>query len=351
MHLAISCLVAIYLVKAVLLEKCERTYRYNEKVRKCPFEVPENGTILDRGVCIEKSYDRMVKPKPGGRIENTTKDEMKNRGAKCWNTCKSCCTLSYTPVFVTINQHMVRDINDKRRTLTLDISLTLSWMDQKITTYKPLTVSKDQAELREISMPLSRHIDIWNPDLHVYNLSDYKSFKDSINGVGLTILPTHYQDNGFCLTGPMVKWEIEAKIKFYCELDYTYYPMDRSICKLRFGSSRSDMRFILHDTRDSRFNLEMYRLLDFNVKASIVEERQSEIGKGRVGLEIMVNRSIQPFVLKYYLPCVMITIVSICNFIIPITAIPGRISLIITSLLTLISIFLQQMVRKKCNIL
>ena len=274
MYFAAYMILTIYLVKPVFLEKCERNYQYNEKVRNCPFEIPGNGTILDRGVCIEKSYDSVVRPKPKGMIENTTRDEMKSRGAKCWDDCKICCVLSYSPIFTTINHHMVRDINDKRRTLTLDLSLTLSWMDHQIKTYKPLTVNQDQAKLREISLPLSRHLNIWKPDLHVYNLSDYKSFKGSINGVGLKILATHYQDNGFCLSGPMVSWEIEAKIKFYCELDYSYYPMDRSICKLRFGSRRSDTKFILHDMQDNRFNLEMYRLLDFNVRASIVEERK-----------------------------------------------------------------------------
>ena len=340
-------LLTISLVELAVSEECQRKYKYITGGKKCPFNIPENGTILDHGVCIETSYESEVGPGVNGRIENTTQEEMIRRGASCEKGRHEYCTLRYTPVFTTINYHMVREVDDKKRTLTTDISLSMFWMDRRIETYRPpMLVDKDQAKKRVINLPLSRTANIWIPDLYVYNLSEYKSFKDSINVVSLQVLPTHYQDRGFCLTGPMVKYEIEAKITFFCELDYSHYPMDYSNCKLRFGSRRSDTTFVLHDNQSRWFNNEVYRVLDFDVKATIVQEKKSDLfAMGSIGLDIEINRVIQPHLLKYYIPCIMITIVSQCSFIIPISAIPGRISLIITSLLTLISIFLQQMVR------
>ena len=336
-------LLTMSLLNIVVSEKCDRKYHYINAKNKCPFSIPENGTLLDYGVCIRHSYDSSVSPKSHGTIENTTKEEIRSRGAKCFKKCDECCMLTYTPVFTTINYHMVRDVDDKKRTMTSDISLTMFWMDDRIKTYRDVTVDKDHAKLRSIDLPISRKTNIWTPDLYVYNLSEYKSFKDSINVVGLKILALHYQDNGFCLQGPMVKYDIEAKINFYCDLDYSQYPMDFSTCKLRLGSQRSDTRFILHDDQSYRFNNEQYRVLNFEIKAAIVEELK-KFSMEKIGLDIKINRVIQPFVLKYYLPCIIITLVSQCSFIIPLTAIPGRISLIITSLLTIISIFLQQMV-------
>ena len=332
-------LLAISLVEIVVSEECQRKYRYITGPKECPFDVPENGTELDHGVCIKNSYESEVGPGVSGRIENTTREEMIRRGASCQNKCQECCTLRYTPVFTTINY-------DKRRTLTTDISLSMFWMNRRIETYRPrVLVDEDQAKLRVINMPLSRTTNIWIPDLYVYNLSEYKSFKDSINVVRLQVLPKHYQDRGFCLLGPMVKYEIEAKMTFYCELDYTHYPMDYSTCKLRLGSQRSDTAFVLHDEVNKWFNDEVYRALDFDVKATIIQEKYTNFfAMGSIGLDIEISRVIQPRLLKYYIPCIIITIVSQCSFIIPISAIPGRISLIITSLLTLISIFLQQMV-------
>lgn len=348
-HRMFSFLLAISLVKTAVSEECKRKYVYITGKTKCPFNIPENGTQLDHGVCIENSYESEVGPGVSGRIENTTKEEMKSRGASCLRGCHECCKLRYTPVFTTINYHMVREINDKQRTLTTDISLSMFWMDRRIETYRPpMLVDKEQAKKRVINLPLSRTANIWIPDLYVYNLSEYRSFKNSINVVSLQVLPTHYQDRGFCLTGPMVKYEIEAKITFFCELDYSHYPMDYSNCKLRFGSRRSDTTFVLHDNQSRWFNNEVYRVLDFDVKSNIIQEKQSDLfALGSIGLDIEINRVIQPHMLKYYIPSIIITIVSQCSFIIPISAIPGRISLIITSLLTLISIFLQQMVSTK----
>ena len=89
----------------------------------------------------------------------------------------------------------------------------------------------------------------------------------------------------------------------------------------------------------------MYHSVNFDVKASVVEIMKSETnGLQTVGLDIKLSRVIHPFMMKYYMPCNLIIVVSQCSFIIPLTALPGRVALIVTQFLTLTSIFLQQMV-------
>ena len=56
-----------------------------------------------------------------------------------------------------------------------------------------------------------------------------------------------------------------------------------------------------------------------------------------------MHRIRQSFYVKYYIPCGAIVLVSQLGFFIPVTAIPGRVSLLITLFLSLINLLIYQM--------
>ena len=64
------------------------------------------------------------------------------------------------------------------------------------------------------------------------------------------------------------------------------------------------------------------------------------------GVHNNITRQIQPYVYKCYIPCITSVAMSFSSFIIPVTAIPGRVTIIVTQFLTLTSIFIHRMVRK-----
>ena len=53
----------------------------------------------------------------------------------------------------------------------------------------------------------------------------------------------------------------------------------------------------------------------------------------------------QPYMMKYYIPTMAVVLVSEIGFVIPLTAIPGRVALLVTQFLTLVNLFIYQMVR------
>ena len=65
---------------------------------------------------------------------------------------------------------------------------------------------------------------------------------------------------------------------------------------------------------------------------------------GEFGFDIKLQRFIQPYVFQYYFPCAAIVIISQISFTIPVSAIPGRVGIIVTQFLTLTNIFIYQMV-------
>ena len=61
-----------------------------------------------------------------------------------------------------------------------------------------------------------------------------------------------------------------------------------------------------------------------------------------------MKRIQQPYLLKYYLPCIAIVTVTQISFYIPPDAIPGRIALLVTQFLTLTNLFISEQVISAC---
>lgn len=65
---------------------------------------------------------------------------------------------------------------------------------------------------------------------------------------------------------------------------------------------------------------------------------------GAIGVDITMSRDIQSFVLKYYVTCIAIVILSNFSFVFPLTDVSGRVGLLVTLFLTLTNLFIYQMV-------
>ena len=63
-----------------------------------------------------------------------------------------------------------------------------------------------------------------------------------------------------------------------------------------------------------------------------------------VRVHIHLQRQWSKYVYQYYIPCITIVIATSFSFIIPLSAIPGRVALVVTQFLTLTNIFINQMV-------
>ena len=57
-----------------------------------------------------------------------------------------------------------------------------------------------------------------------------------------------------------------------------------------------------------------------------------------------MTRCIETYIYQAYVPCIAIVTMSFSSFMIPVTAAPGRVAIIVTQFLTLTSIFIHQVV-------
>ena len=315
------------------------------------------GMKLSPGACISAMYQKGKVPYGGGPYGKwfyTENDEIVEKEAIArggnlfdFNLDTKAFVLPYATIYTTIDKKYIRKINDNENTITLDISLTMMWMDYKIYTHHPdFAVGGNRLFTsggNDITIENSKKI--WKPDLPVQNLYNFKAFIDSLRMVSLKVLSVNHLDDNLCMAGPMVRYEIEAKITIYCAFDFSNYPMDHSNCKLRFGGQRSDLKYTLYDPANSSHGEQLSEISDLKMVVRVAEDTNSIPTKYKIGLDINLQRQIKPYLLKYYLPCIIITLVSQCSFLIPLEALPGRVALVVTQLLTLTSLFIHQMVR------
>ena len=300
------------------------------------------GKLLDIGVCTNYGYRPQITP----RVQNST----------------------LTNIYTTVTYQRVRDVNDKKgkdpasnyvhasllfchldqyiiflgilqtvlAIVEIDLQLTMRWTDPGIETEPNYTSG--------VSLSLDQVDSFWIPDFYVDDLSDYKSFRDSIQVTTLRALP----ENLFHENETMIEYEIEAKAKVYCKFELSRYPMDDQKCLFRFGSQANDVRFVLYDSSQKFHRNSSYEAIEYEVNILYPDFTSSgeEAENAFVGFDIKMDRILSPFLFKYYLPSFAIVTASSISFIIPLTAIPGRVAFMVTQFLTLTNLFIYQMVSK-----
>ena len=94
----------------------------------------------------------------------------------------------------------------------------------------------------------------------------------------------------------------------------------------------------------------IFQVSDITADVSLANVGHGISTKGKIGFDIRITRSLKPFILKYYIPCIAIVIMSQLSFLIPLDSLPGRVGLVVTQFLTLMSLFIQQMVKYEHHI-
>ena len=244
------------------------------------------------------------------------------------------------------------EINEERKTITLDIQLVLLWQDCRIR-----ATFLDRMDMHILPPILKDGTSlIWAPGTEIENLKTLTFLNDPIkfNWVFLSAS----DPEKFPLFGPnatLVNTYIEWHVEISCVFDFSDYPFDVQICGFRMLLWESNVTYVakipnpLNDTLLLSENAT--RTHGFIVQKHVIEAKQqiwpeTVFEFGKFGYDIKMKRIFRPYFYQYYIPCALIVIASCLSFIIPISAVPGRIGLVVTQFLTLTNLFINQKVRK-----
>ena len=266
------------------------------------------GNLLSTFVCLPKGYLKGEAPAPKTKVHS----------------------------FIEINN--IREVNDKEMRITLDFYLDMRWIDDRLKTKFPsgTTVSV-----------LNNHLvsNVWKPDLWIKNLYAFEIHSVLEPTGGLTIREKSCESKTCAKGGKdkntLIQYNFEALATVYCNFNFLNYPMDIQQCEFQLDGAYPEPGVVHFELKGGQFG--------FNNNNTNTDKFEIEVlfQKGEAGIHsiITMKRCLLPFIIKYYLPCIAIIIVSLISFLISIDSLPARVALLVTQFLTLTNILIAQQVR------
>ncbi|CAH0406403.1 unnamed protein product [Chilo suppressalis] len=237
-----------------------------------------------------------------------------------------------TTVYIGVSVNRVSGVDENKGEITLDVFLQVSWEEQR------LHVPKNSPF---IDLPWEYRQLIWTPDLYIWQLQTMK-----ILSVLQEMASLRLYSNG------TVSVSIGATITIKCEMDFVLYPLDVQNCDIDFSSYK-------YTTQDVRFewrevapwlglglvgeHRNQYRLPKYVVTfATDKSNHIRNFGEGEhsaARLQIKLSRELRSYLLESYLPSSLFVIISWGSFCVIPEIVPGRMVLLVTTLLSLVTMF------------
>ena len=272
------------------------------------------GTLLADGLCVGEEYSNYVVPLKGDTI-----------------------------VFSTIAEPKIREISLSDGKMSVDFQLTIRWLDPNIK--NKFSLQDDKAGFVALSKAsLDR---IWTPDLYILDSVSFKPPDEWASLKSASVLTKHIPGMAKERENE-VAFELRYDIKsiVYCRFYPAAYPMDRQMCNMTLGSSSFEDIFVLYGLDETSHTPVILESSNLEIELRYFDNKIRD-GKNTIGLNLKMRRIISPYLLKYYIPCIGIVFLTCLSFAIPVTADTGRGGFLVTLFLTLISLFISQMVSER----
>ena len=257
-----------------------------------------------------------------------------------------------TSLYITFLITKVIKISEIDNEIQLYIKGQATWEDDRIkTNFSSFDITNGRLTLPWETIMKHK---IWIPFAFTRDLIKISSIFDGGNAATTVTSLELLTQNPFHNNVSIVRAIFQAQYTVACRFNYENYPIDTQNCPIRLFTEPSQrLNLSLYDPDGSqhkdKINLEH---LGFDIATSYVEiqsRNTDDMPSNEIGFDIEFKRIYRTYIYQYYLPCIAIVCVSSLNFVIPMSAIPGRISLLVTNFLTLTIIYINQMVRKAGN--
>ena len=262
------------------------------------------GQLLEDGACIGDDYNNHSFPVNEKRIIKTT-----------------------------IEYQQVRDVDDIEETVSIDLTLTMRWFDPDVR----FKFSNDDLQCGGIIMSPEATEGIWIPDIHFQNRTYLKQDEE-----------WKWLISSKISTENEIQLKYEIKLTIYCKFDHSRYPMDEQNCSINIGSGSESEIFVLDPAPDNTHGIyhvkNKYQAANFDMSI-LFFDNNIDRGNNTIGITITMCRLQNAFIFMYYIPCTTIVLVSFIGFAIPVSVIPGRIGMLVTQFLSLMNLFIYNMVK------
>ncbi|XP_022251689.1 glycine receptor subunit alpha-2-like [Limulus polyphemus] len=214
-------------------------------------------------------------------------------------------------------------INPATMDYEVDLYLRQTWHDERLR-----------------SNNLTRHLDLndpilvkrlWRPDVYFPNAKHGEFQYVTVPNVLLRVNP-----NGDIL------YMLRLKLTFSCMMEMERYPLDTQVCDIELASFSKTVREVklqwLNEKSVSMYNDLKLAQFELQQVSLAVCKESFQIGEySCLQARLDLKRSIGHYLVQYYLPSTLIVFISWVSFWLDVDAIPARITLGVTTLLTISS--------------
>ena len=222
----------------------------------------------------------------------------------------------------------VLEIDEKKNKITVTVRQDMYWQDHRI------SANFSAVPNDVILLATNSFLDIWHPDLDMFTkrLQDWKSLYDPRLYKETFVAKSNKSEKNWIQLRALKDW----RATLFCNFEFSSFPFDTQHCTFeQYGRSDS-------------INVSSYPSGTNEPWIETVDGYETILQDSKVfaGFDITLSRNFEPYLYEYYFPCAAIVVISHISFIIPLSAIPGRVALLVTMFLTLTNIFIYQIVRR-----
>ncbi|KAK4871607.1 hypothetical protein RN001_015731 [Aquatica leii] len=224
-------------------------------------------------------------------------------------------------VHVNIFIRSISKIDDVTMEYSVQLTFREQWLDER------LKFNDFGERLKYLTLTQANRV--WMPDLFFSNEKEGHFHDIIMPNVYIRIFP-----NGSVL------YSIRISLTLSCPMNLKLYPLDRQICSLRmasYGWTTADLVFLWKETDPVQVvkNLHLPR---FTLEKFLTDYCNSKTNTGEYSclkVDLLFKREFSYYLIQIYIPCCMLVIVSWVSFWLDQGAVPARVSLGVTTLLTM----------------
>ncbi|XP_060828317.1 glutamate-gated chloride channel isoform X4 [Bombus pascuorum] len=227
------------------------------------------------------------------------------------------------PAIVRVNLFVrsIATISDIKMEYSVQLTFREQWLDER------LRFGDFKGRLKYLTLTDASRV--WMPDLFFSNEKEGHFHNIIMPNVYIRIFP-----NGSVL------YSIRISLTLSCPMNLKLYPLDRQVCSLRmasYGWTTDDLVFlwkegdpvqVVKNLHLPRFTLEKFYTDYCNSKTNTGEYSCLKV-------DLLFKREFSYYLIQIYIPCCMLVIVSWVSFWLDQSAVPARVSLGVTTLLTM----------------
>ncbi|KAL4230687.1 Glycine receptor subunit alpha-3 [Mactra antiquata] len=229
-----------------------------------------------------------------------------------------------TNVSIQLIIHDIHSISETAMEYSIDVYLRMLWIDERLDYSNFSTKPKLELDTKNIDH-------VWQPDVFFENEK-----KATIHSVTTPNKLMHIHRNG------TVVYSIRIAMTLACSMKLHYYPFDKQRCPLyiqSYGYTQENIDLLWHDISPVKLspNLEMPKFdLIGDIKTSDYSVDVSSTGSfSTLKLEMDLIRSVGFYFLQVFIPSIMLVFLSWVSFWVDPNAVPARVSLGVTCVLTM----------------